>query len=108
MEGTRVLDLFAGSGSLGFEALSRGAEGIVFVENDEEAVRFLDENRRQLGCEDLHGSPGDGRDGIPLPAGRPVSTWSSPIRHTRSRERGRFPGCSLRQGTLARRRVSRD
>jgi len=40
----RVLDLFAGSGSLGIEALSRGAARAVFVESDKAVVRVLEEN----------------------------------------------------------------
>src|SRR5512146_1205222 len=51
-EGITVLDLFAGSGSLGFEALSRGASRVTFVEQSEEAARFIEENARILGCED--------------------------------------------------------
>ena len=51
-EGARVLDLFAGSGSLGIEALSRGAEHVTFVENNEEAARCIEHNVRSLGCED--------------------------------------------------------
>jgi 16S rRNA (guanine966-N2)-methyltransferase len=39
--GARVLDLFAGSGALGLEALSRGASHVTFVEQDEAAVRAL-------------------------------------------------------------------
>jgi len=39
--GARVLDLFAGSGALGLEALSRGASYVTFVEQDEAAVREL-------------------------------------------------------------------
>jgi 16S rRNA (guanine966-N2)-methyltransferase len=39
--GARCLDLFAGSGALGFEALSRGAAGVVFVERDRVAAREL-------------------------------------------------------------------
>jgi 16S rRNA (guanine966-N2)-methyltransferase len=39
--GARVLDLFAGSGALGLEALSRGASHVTFVEQDEAAVREL-------------------------------------------------------------------
>jgi len=39
-----VLDLFAGTGALGIEALSRGAEHAVFVEKDRTALRFLREN----------------------------------------------------------------
>jgi 16S rRNA (guanine966-N2)-methyltransferase len=42
--GARVLDLFAGSGSLGLEALSRGAAHVVFVENDRGAIKVIREN----------------------------------------------------------------
>lgn len=45
----RVLDLFAGSGSLGFEALSRGASSVVFVENGRQAVRLIEQNAADLG-----------------------------------------------------------
>ena len=51
LEGAVVLDLFAGSGALGIEALSRGAERVVFVERDERAVRTLKENLTALGIE---------------------------------------------------------
>lgn len=40
-ESTRVLDVFAGSGSLGWESLSRGAGSVWFLENDARAVRLL-------------------------------------------------------------------
>jgi 16S rRNA (guanine966-N2)-methyltransferase len=50
LEGARVLDLFAGSGALGLEALSRGASEAVFVENDPVAARVLRENIGCLGC----------------------------------------------------------
>jgi 16S rRNA (guanine966-N2)-methyltransferase len=42
--GARVLDLFAGSGALGIEALSRGASFVLFVEEDRQAVRVIEEN----------------------------------------------------------------
>ena len=42
--GARVLDLFAGSGALGIEALSRGAESAVFVENSISAQKILQKN----------------------------------------------------------------
>ena len=42
--GARVLDLFAGSGALGIEALSRGAESAVFVENSASAKNVLEKN----------------------------------------------------------------
>jgi 16S rRNA (guanine966-N2)-methyltransferase len=53
LQGTNVLDLFAGSGSLGIEALSRGAAHVTFVENGEQAVRYIEENVRTLGCEEM-------------------------------------------------------
>ena len=48
VEGARVLDLFAGSGALGIEALSRGASGAVFVERDPDAVRTIERNLDRL------------------------------------------------------------
>jgi 16S rRNA (guanine966-N2)-methyltransferase len=49
--GARVLDLFAGTGALGIEALSRGAEGATFVDRDRAALRAVGENlaRTRLG-----------------------------------------------------------
>lgn len=44
IEGRRVLDLFAGSGQLGIEALSRGAESAVFVDASPAAVKLVQEN----------------------------------------------------------------
>ena len=43
-----VLDLFAGSGAMGLEALSRGAASVVFVENDRDACRAIDRNLDKL------------------------------------------------------------
>ena len=48
VEGARVLDLYAGSGAMGLEALSRGAEAAVFVESDPEAVRAIERNLDKL------------------------------------------------------------
>jgi 16S rRNA (guanine966-N2)-methyltransferase len=48
----RVLDLFAGSGALGLEALSRGARAADFVESGDRAVRTLKENIEALGASD--------------------------------------------------------
>lgn len=48
----RVLDAFAGSGSLGFEALSRGAAHVTFVDNSPKVLRVIESNARMLGCED--------------------------------------------------------
>jgi 16S rRNA (guanine966-N2)-methyltransferase len=49
--GARVVDLFAGSGALGIEALSRGADHSVFVETDRSALAALRENLRSLGLD---------------------------------------------------------
>src|SRR5690554_3287387 len=46
--GGSVLDLFAGSGSLGIEALSRGAGAVVFVEKDPRSLRVLQRNLERL------------------------------------------------------------
>ncbi len=51
-EGLRVADLFAGSGALGFEALSRGAGFACFVESEAGAAVAIQANARTLGCED--------------------------------------------------------
>lgn len=45
----RALDLFAGSGALGAEAISRGAAFVLFVEGDRRALAVLEENRLRLG-----------------------------------------------------------
>jgi 16S rRNA (guanine966-N2)-methyltransferase len=66
-EGLRVADLFAGSGALGLEALSRGAAQCTFVETDRQAIEALRRNIARLGAGEradvraqsaLHGVPG--------------------------------------------------
>ena len=49
IEGRRVLDLFAGTGQLGIEALSRGAKSCVFVDESREALRIVRENLKTCG-----------------------------------------------------------
>jgi 16S rRNA (guanine966-N2)-methyltransferase len=49
--GARVLDLYAGSGALGIEALSRGADSAVFVERDAQAVAAIERNLAAVGVE---------------------------------------------------------
>jgi 16S rRNA (guanine966-N2)-methyltransferase len=52
VEGAAVLDLFAGSGALGLEALSRGAATATFVDRSPRAVAAIRANVRSLGLED--------------------------------------------------------
>ena len=49
VEGAKFLDLFAGSGAMGFEALSRGAAFVTLVEMDREALKCIGENAQRLG-----------------------------------------------------------
>src|SRR6201994_165996 len=49
IDGARVLDLFAGTGALGIEALSRGAAYVLFVDDGAEARALLRENTQTLG-----------------------------------------------------------
>lgn len=50
VQGARVLDLFAGSGALGLEALSRGAGSVTFVEKSRAALQALQSNVEGLGA----------------------------------------------------------
>lgn len=52
IEGRRILDLFAGSGQMGIEALSRGADSAVFVDNSKAAIYTIEENIRNCGFKD--------------------------------------------------------
>jgi len=52
IEGARVLDLFAGTGALGIEAVSRGASNAVFVERDRSAIEAIEANIAALGLSD--------------------------------------------------------
>lgn len=51
MEGSRVLDLFAGSGNLGFESISRGAATVQFVDRHPEHLRSIQMTARSFGVE---------------------------------------------------------
>ncbi len=59
IEGARCLDLYAGTGALGFEALSRGAAEVLFVEQSDEAVRALRDSARLLAAADAEIHVGD-------------------------------------------------
>ena len=52
VEGKIVLDLFAGTGNLGIEALSRGAKRVIFVEKGRQALRLIQTNLNQFGLAD--------------------------------------------------------
>ena len=59
LSGLVCLDLFAGSGVLGFEAASRGAARVVMVERERETVAMLRANRAALGAQQVEVVPGD-------------------------------------------------
>jgi 16S rRNA (guanine966-N2)-methyltransferase len=69
LDGARVLDLYAGSGALGLEALSRGAGAATFVESDRAALAVLEKNIAAVGL-----SGAEVRRGLV----RPVLTESAP------------------------------
>jgi 16S rRNA (guanine966-N2)-methyltransferase len=58
--GRTCLDLFAGSGALGFEAASRGAERVVMVERNPAVLRALQDNVKKLGCANVFVQGQDG------------------------------------------------
>ncbi|HET7570399.1 MAG TPA: 16S rRNA (guanine(966)-N(2))-methyltransferase RsmD [Gammaproteobacteria bacterium] len=62
IEGARCLDLFAGSGALGLEALSRGAGRVVFVERDREAVQGIEANLARLNAAGAEVAPMEALD----------------------------------------------
>ncbi len=59
IEGACFLDLFAGSGAIGLEALSRGAESVTFIDQDKNSIRCIQKNIKAMGFEShakvLHG-----------------------------------------------------
>lgn len=57
--GSVFVELFAGSGSMGIEAISRGAKSAIFVEKDRDSFRCLKENLASLKIEDYHAINGD-------------------------------------------------
>lgn len=50
VDGAAVLDLYAGAGTVGFEALSRGAESVTFVDRDANALRLIAATAERFGC----------------------------------------------------------
>lgn len=71
VEGAIVLDLFAGSGGLGIEALSRGAKKAVFCDADRKAVSVIRDNLKKLGMtQDAEVIQGDALKILPTLSGR--------------------------------------
>ena len=68
----RCLDLFAGSGALGFEALSRGAAQVVSIEKDPEAVSYIKNNKCTLQADGLEIIQRDGLKWIETPCAFPA------------------------------------
>ncbi len=69
-EGLSVADIFAGTGALGLEALSRGAATATFVENERVALAVLKQNIDKLGAEhdtDIHRAPAEAVARAPSP-----------------------------------------
>ncbi|MFI6036246.1 16S rRNA (guanine(966)-N(2))-methyltransferase RsmD [Streptomyces sp. NPDC051315] len=71
LDGERVLDLYAGSGAVGLEALSRGAGHVLLVEADARAVRTVRENVRTLGLPGAEVRAGKARPIIQTPPDEP-------------------------------------
>ena len=67
LAGKRCLDLYTGSGALGFEALSRGAREAVFVDTDSEAVRHVVQMLQTLRCDRGHAHNMDARTYLAQP-----------------------------------------
>ncbi|MFE5139322.1 16S rRNA (guanine(966)-N(2))-methyltransferase RsmD [Streptomyces fagopyri] len=68
LEGERVLDLYAGSGAVGLEALSRGAGHALLVESDARAARVIRENVTSLGLPGAEVRPGKAEQIVQMPA----------------------------------------
>ncbi len=75
MDGARCLDLFAGSGALGFEAASRGAGQVVMVECDGALIRYLGEQAQALDAENVVLVRRDARQWVQLPGPAPAAPF---------------------------------
>jgi len=71
LEGAHCLDLFAGTGALGLEALSRGAASVVFVDTSRKATATLEKNIESLGARGARVELTDARDYLRSTSGGP-------------------------------------
>ena len=104
VEGKRCLDLFAGTGALGFEAASRGAKSVVLVERDRDAAAALELAVRTLGADNVEVERADAL-GWTAPAGVRFDIvfldppWSGPAPETALAQLDRAdalaPGCMV-------------
>ena len=102
VEGRRCLDLFAGTGALGFEAASRGAKAVVLVERDPDVASALERAVRALGADNVEVVRADALGWMP-PAGLRFDIvfldppWSGPAPETAlarlDRADALAPGC---------------
>ena len=76
IRGARVLDLFAGSGAAGIEALSRGAALAVFLERDRDAARVIQDNLRRTRLEERARIVRSEAVGWLRAEGSPVEPWT--------------------------------
>ncbi len=81
-DGASFIDLFAGSGAVGIEAYSRGADRVIFVEKDPEVLKFLKKNLKKLGVPYLYAPkviPPTGVVVLPWPVVRAVKAMQGQI-----------------------------
>lgn len=104
LPGARVLDLFAGSGAAGIEALSRGAALAVFVERDAAAVRVIEANlartrlaagARLVRADVIAYLAGTGHDGVPFDVALLDPPYADPDLLVRALERLGDPAAGL-------------
>ena len=72
IENRRVLDIFAGSGQLGLEALSRGAASVMFIDSSREAMEIVKENLKSTGLGPAKFLVSDARNYIRKASGREI------------------------------------
>ena len=102
LAGRSCLDLFAGAGALGFEALSRGASAVTMIERNPAAWRALRENAARLGADRLTIEQGDALQFLVRAPGRfDVIFLDPPFRQGLSADYwARLPSCLAANGVV--------